>query len=154
MFGKAILPVSNNIMGSVWARLVCLQWLAVRITMSTLSNRASNEGYVNANVIRDGQVRLAQCILNVKALKGAFNQEIRRRVFLRECVILANLHEPSFQALMSTLSTAACLLSAGRSSYKQNKVGLCYGLVCILIEQSYSKLYRYRIKHLDYNIRF
>ena len=56
MFGKAILPVSNNIMGSVWARLVCLQWLAVRITMSTLSTRASKE---NANVIRDGQVRLA-----------------------------------------------------------------------------------------------
>ena len=59
MFGKAILPVSNNIMGSVWARLVCLQWLAVRITMSTLSTRALNEGYANANVIRDGQVRLA-----------------------------------------------------------------------------------------------
>ena len=51
MFGKAILPVSNNIMGSVWARLVCLQWLAVRITMSTLSTRALNEGYANANIM-------------------------------------------------------------------------------------------------------
>ena len=57
-------------MGSVWARLVCLQWLAVRITMSTLSTRASNEGYANANVIRDGH-----SVLNVKALVGAFNQE-------------------------------------------------------------------------------
>ena len=42
MFGKAILPVSNNIMGLVW-----LQWLAVRITMSMSTvSRLSTAAYL------------------------------------------------------------------------------------------------------------